>query len=392
MRPHPSADSRGFVLISVVIFVLIITLIGLSIFTMDSFEARFLGDDLDQSRSYLAAKGGLVRGRAVLESTGLLDKVQQDLPPRVVSAIARQDGRSTGGVVFYDNPDSAHQHPVELEVKAQFGSRPRTLSALFDPVSVGAAQSLALIANRDTMRVGPEVGITGPVRQASNDVSWVSQVTGFTPSQDLTIGEVQAPDIDGFIQRKRTGAKQVKKEDGAWEFSGGVYLSPDTGEPWAFYDPNPSPITVEVKGYNVWLVERGVKFHGRVSFRDAGDSQRPGRLVIVSKRGGTSPSNFGARFYHGIDRSSNVPMAIVTNGRVVIGEAATERHDLSRISILSEGVDLTRVGLTYNAAEMDTLLRNLQANDFYPGAQPGVSGVLRPVQSGWTDKNAPLNN
>src|SRR5262245_7306153 len=180
MRPHPSADSKGFVLISVVIFVLIITLIGLSIFSLGGYETSFFGQDVNHSSSYLAAKGGLVRASFILESVDPVNNdtkrvAQTSLTPGVARVVLWQNhgagaADTIGSVDFYPTAQLAANHPVRIDVTGQVGNSQRTLSELFYPVNIGSQSSnLLSIAGGLTVGLDGDVALDGPVRQSSND-------------------------------------------------------------------------------------------------------------------------------------------------------------------------------------------------------------------------------
>ncbi len=392
MRHAPVCSQSGFTLIAVIVFVLIISMIGLTIFTMGGFEADFVGEQIRHERAYFAAKGALIRARAVLETTQSKDAVRQNPPDslgEVLSCVAIQNGDSIGSVVW--NPSQQ----IDLRVQVRVGNQVRSLGALYEPLSVGQ-QAWGVIANRGVTRIlSPgTVKLNGPVRQASNDLAWLNQLNPGAVTRPVTISDIQPLDIYSFIQAHQWAPAFSWKGGGNYTMDGGFYLSDDNGiDDWSFYDNSKTP-EITVTGTNVWLVEKGLFFEkGAVQFKNGGypvdPTKPPGRLVIVAMKG---PGDIGARFRHGIE-FSQIPIAIVSDGKVAIGEAATVQTTVNQISIFADGLDLSYVVLNYDPPAMDPIMSGFQrANPpQYPSAMPGVYGVLSPVEGGWTDYTYPIN-
>src|SRR5262249_38055573 len=97
---NPRRDGeRGFVLPGVVMFVIVLTILGLSLFALSSYEAQFMNATLDQTQAFYFANGAIDRARYLLTSTYRLQDVASNLGAGVDSAIAIQDP--------YGNPNSA---------------------------------------------------------------------------------------------------------------------------------------------------------------------------------------------------------------------------------------------------------------------------------------------
>src|SRR5436309_4094894 len=102
-------SGRGFVLVGVVMLVLALTILGLSLFSLSSFESQFLGRSLDGACAFHAANGGLDRARFALAATESLQSVRAGLPEHVVSTTAFQeqepgDTLTTGQVLWGGGP------------------------------------------------------------------------------------------------------------------------------------------------------------------------------------------------------------------------------------------------------------------------------------------------
>src|SRR6476646_7178158 len=81
----PSRDpsrSSGFVLVGVVIFVLALTILGLSLFSLSTYEADFFGRSSDQAQAFYSALGGIEWAKFMLLQKGNLASV--GIPSKVV--------------------------------------------------------------------------------------------------------------------------------------------------------------------------------------------------------------------------------------------------------------------------------------------------------------------
>jgi hypothetical protein len=82
MKPAAASwptSERGFVLPGVVMFVIVLTILGLSLFTLSSYEAQFMNSTLDETQAFYLANGAMDRARYLLASTHLLQSVSTNL-------------------------------------------------------------------------------------------------------------------------------------------------------------------------------------------------------------------------------------------------------------------------------------------------------------------------
>ncbi len=80
-RASPSAGAqRGFALVGVVMFILVLTILGLSLFSLTGYESQFMQRSLDRAEAFHAAAGGLDRARFALTRLEQLAAVKQGLP------------------------------------------------------------------------------------------------------------------------------------------------------------------------------------------------------------------------------------------------------------------------------------------------------------------------
>src|SRR5262245_6741389 len=84
-------SERGFVLPGVVMFVIVLTILGLSLFALSSYEAQFMNATLDETQAFYLANGAIDRAKFLLTSTYQLQIVSANRGAGVDSAIAIQD-------------------------------------------------------------------------------------------------------------------------------------------------------------------------------------------------------------------------------------------------------------------------------------------------------------
>ena len=77
---------RGFVLVGVAMFVLVLTILGLSLFTLSGFEAQFFARANERAEAFNTAASGIERARFALLATDSLQPVWQRAHLTPVSA------------------------------------------------------------------------------------------------------------------------------------------------------------------------------------------------------------------------------------------------------------------------------------------------------------------
>jgi hypothetical protein len=125
-------DGRGFVLVGVAMFILVLTIVGLSLFSLSGFESQFMNKSMHYSQAFSAASGGLERARFALLATHRLESVQQDLPREgVIYARAVQgtdpNGADSSGTYDLNGDD------IWVRVRARDGAGETELMAKFHP-------------------------------------------------------------------------------------------------------------------------------------------------------------------------------------------------------------------------------------------------------------------
>ena len=131
-------SSQGFVLVGVVMLVLALTILGLSLFSLSSYEAQFLRQTRDSEQSFVSALGGLERAKCLLDATDNLGSVKASMPgiENVTAAVAIQDpfggGPDSTGAVDWDGAN------ILIQVRTSYRGQQRIVQAVFDPEKVRA--------------------------------------------------------------------------------------------------------------------------------------------------------------------------------------------------------------------------------------------------------------
>ena len=121
-------DDHGFVLVGVVMFVLALTILGLSLFALSSYEGQFMNRSYDSDQAFYTAQSGIEHAKFVLARGGRLEDVGTSLfPSGVVYASAHLvDGTDPDSIGAFPQQDS-----VELRVMANVNGERRMLAARF---------------------------------------------------------------------------------------------------------------------------------------------------------------------------------------------------------------------------------------------------------------------
>jgi len=334
----PPPRERGFVLVGVVMFVLALTILGLSLFSLSSFEAQFLGRSAHDSQAFHYAAGGLERAKFVLAQTGNLGKVGEGISAAtplegVVYASAVQNGDSTGLVHW--SPDL----PITITVRARDHDVERALQANYMPNVVWNPYKYLLATHQPSGAVWVQASGGSPATDRNRSVNLDGRVwqndhgspnglgtAGYTtlleafPSGGVKLDSVPELDVRGFITEHALLATPLSGAGVLWQLhaTGVSYFKTD--EAGAFSLRVGSDATISVRDTAVWLFPRGVRFDGMVSVTAAS----PGAcLIIVANHNGTYVDPYdhlpyfetAAWFFGGL-QSTSVPVIIATQDEV----------------------------------------------------------------------------
>lgn len=350
-RQRPRPRDAGFVLIGVVIFVLALTIIGISLFSLSGYEAQFLQRSLDGEQAFQSAVGGLERARFVVCETGRLERVAHNLPrENVVAAIAFQvrgtDSVSTGPVEWVAD------QPVHLRVTAWVNGRERTVAARFTPdevpsyyrklVATGGGievRHLAVSPHPTTGLYTPRGGtvlLDGLVWETSGQdtTAWTQWLAPPRPGPIQASPGVPIPEVGDFIARHPTtrrpmitfpgGTKTYTLQTGS--DTPAYRITDDTSNPtWSLFEDYPvHEIDIRVQGCIVWLLPRGARFCHQPHVTGLSGGGRDCLVMVAGRNGPVTNTVFdeygmdsaGIWFQGGLQ--ADIPVILVSNGKVAI--------------------------------------------------------------------------
>lgn len=436
--PEREDGERGFVLVGVVMFVLALTIIGISLFGLSSFEAKFLNQSADRDQAFYDATGGLERAKwalAKFDSLGLL-AVKNGVPygDGVVLVTAWNANGDTTGKVDW----TGGHGPVGIRVVAIRGKtasdpgqrrvvqakyNPQEIKNLYQNLLTSAGPIWSLPSLPITPQVLPSICMTGTVWQQSTspDTSWSTFVT--CGSHDpLTLRTVPIPDVANFINQWLPTAQQVMWSDPFLTLNAGVGnigvfqgppgpISPDG---FGFETDPGKQIDVHVTGTAVWLVPAGLEFHQHVRINDPNvfpGSDPNAVLVIVAGKSqgiqgptisvlGTAPAGIWLR--GGME--AHVPLILISDGQVAVNQefSPSSPSTTAYLSVFGGEIFLSgpllssgfTMQLLHDPSLDSAVLDPLINAGLLPNLPPGQNRLLSPIAGQWsevTDSN-PQNN
>ncbi len=399
-------EEQGFILVGVVMFMLALTILGLSLFALSSYEAQFFYSTVSREQAMHRSESGMEVVRALITdpsraSLARLEDARLAVGQfGITQALAYQrrsgnpnDTTSRGAV----NRDST----LFIVVTTQSGDETRTIQSQFLPVDAKNPYKYLLCAglgifyntSNSTQR---NVELRGQIWQrvlSAGDTSWTSQVRWLS-GRPMSTGLAPTPFADNFVDAKLPGASAPSK----WDEDKHELTFQNNGSTPRFFRSPPSPhsaegrsefdeytffsdaqTTIFVRGTCVWVVPQGVCFRQRVNIQPDGPG---GTLVIVSKPNGRDVGyeNRGIWFQSGlaVNDPTNTRVFLVSEGDIGLTHIHNNNTDntVNAISAVAGG-DIEIMGpiggstfqLTH-ASSMDSYADDLLAR----GALPSISG------------------
>lgn len=425
MRPsptHAAPDERGFILVGVVTFMLALTILGLSLFALSSYEGQFFVASAAREQSLQNSESGMELVKTLLAAPGskLENAHRAEGQMGITSALAYQwrsglltDTSSTGPV----NWDST----LVIVVGAKSGGVERTLQAKFipslaeDPYQrlLAAGQGVAVsTSSSDVLQFSGRVW--QPV-ESDADTAWTENVDWRT-GRPVERGTPPAPMADAFVDEHlpsaagpSSGTDLSNHEDYQLTFAGSADF------PSYFHSP-PSPtdkneadadeyheytfyvgadLHINVRGVVVWVIPQGVCFKDQVIV-NAVDSDIPSALVIVAEANGRDPGyeNRGIWFRGGLEVNDNVGVYLVSQGDISLVQFndVDKSHDARTVSIVAGGrieiggpqsSDTFKLG--YDPVSMDPLADQLLAMGALPPVKGGTGAIFVVARQSWVE-------
>ncbi|HET9325590.1 MAG TPA: hypothetical protein VFQ05_02330 [Candidatus Eisenbacteria bacterium] len=326
----------------------VLTIIGLSLFSLSSYEAQFMRQSLENTQLFYDASGALDRARFLLSAPPkTLASVATNLSPGILYARAMQGVDSTGPVQWNTNES------VTIRVLAERNGQRRMLEAAFDPSGAPQYENLFTMSatNRglylsqtsDKYAPNQNVRLMGTCWQNYNGTKppdpqfdWYEDIYPILTSPppvsdlDLKFGDVPAPQVAQFWNTNEAAAEWVEPDnqnDMTLNASGapnGIKLFKTTwtsGE-WTRDILAAHNVDITVSGIAVWMLDKGLYSKPMVIVHGTPNDM----LVIVANKTNTTKSldagqtDVGLYFAGGF-HSPDVPVILVTDGYVGIDDA-----------------------------------------------------------------------
>jgi len=408
MTAHDRACEKrrgaGFVLVGVVMMVLALTILGLSLFSLSSYEAQFMNRSLDGEQALQYAMGGLDRARfALTASPGTLSNVKSDLPYEYVT-YARASQLKPGPVMDSMGVVLGSGNDVEIVVQAEYRGVTRRVQGSYQPVSQTNYYKRVFSIAAGGITVNDEVGqppeeaedtvvIADSIWQNNSSLAWTAFAAPKPPSSyGVNRRYVPVPAVLAFITAHAAAATPIADGNPVYNLMGTPgavsywYTNDATPtSPWDFSSYYDSDATINVDGLAVWMLPNGLRIDGEVTITGT-----PGvdALVIVARDGTDQAFALDGAiwFFGGV--KSNIPVILVSDGWVKIEQFShpDESTMLPNLSIFANHLWLTGpsetsgslMTLGYGAGVMDPIIDQLMAAGALPNAVSNAPFALRP--------------
>lgn len=427
--PHPAPDERGFILVGVITFMLALTILGLSLFALSSYEAQFFVASTAREQSLQNSESGMELVKALLAAPGsrLEYAHRAEGQMGVTSALAYQqrsadpnDTTSSGGVDW----DST----LVIVVAAKSGGVERTLQARYipgvteDPYKRLLAAGMGVSVNTKNGTDASTLQLSGRVWQpvaAGADTAWTGFVE-WNQGGPIERGMPPTPIGDAFVDdhvaqglADPSAGTDLSSPSNGYE----IHFQGSPSSPIFFHSPaTPADaqgdnlaklysfyvnddLDIKVQGVAVWVVQQGACFKKQVNVHAIDpNSNIPSTLVIVAKANLLDPGreNRGLWFRGGltVDVQNGVHVYLVSQGDVSVIEDKDEEetNHAGGVSIVAGGrIEIGgpqtghELDLTYDAPAMDGLADDLFATGALPTLMGGTGANFVVARQTWLE-------
>jgi hypothetical protein len=359
-RPIRS-EASGFVLVGVVMFVLALVILGLSLFSLSSYEGQFVERDKSTDAAFYSASSGIEHAKFVLarrESLGLVSARLFPSPDVVYARAQRLDNGDTVGSIR-DMPDGT---PIEIRVMARVRNERRMIHARFIPVQTdnvykrlitavdGLHVASTLAADTTKLACGT-LSVLGDILLTTPDASW-NACAAVIPGS-VRYDDAPVPDLATYWTRFWDLAVEVQSDpSGRLAFQGGANM-PGGPSDIVFVkttqDPNndvypgenasdfsesmvarstPPRIHMEGDGPKtyIWMLDHGLRIAQRLD-TDGPTRMDPGDCLVIVARHMNKPGydHIGIWFSHTMGYNPDLPVILVSDAEVRYGSEVIDR-------------------------------------------------------------------
>jgi hypothetical protein len=368
---RPAAGEHGFVLVGVVMFVLALTIMGLTLFDLSGYEAQFFERSVDEAQAYQVAMGGVEWVQWALGTDNDMRVVRNTpLPAGVTYARAR----------YADNKDStaapidwSGARAIEVRVLSQHHMARRMVEVRFTPRPPRDYWK-RLMSLSGRLRVVPtfqypsqpvvnrsnQVWLWGSMWQNDADTTWLSIINAASDVRHpiqlrAPLAPVPPLDLTAFFAQHWASATEVPPlpaSNNRYDLDDGnpaeVHFYRTTynaanGWEWSIRnDIATDKPTVRIRGRVVWMLERGAFF--AQPLRVSGHENATLTIVAGPSLDPTKPA---LQFFGGLE-SAERPLFLASSADVSIflynvstKPAGYDEYALiQRLSIVARDVEL----------------------------------------------------
>ena len=354
-------EASGFVLVGVVIMALALTILGLSLFSLSSYESQFLDRSLARNQAENRALGEIERAKYRLSTTPYL---LQNIPTFLPTGVTADASQLQGGVIVSTGPvEWDNDEPVTINATCAVGEVTRSASGRFK-LSEAPNYYKRLVTAAGQLVIETEGGTReGTVRLVDADFSpsrysrvwqnkpdtaaWIAHVDAYT--RGVKIGDAPVPtNLRGFIEQPSLPFLARGNFPQGLQ-TGEFTLAPGAGQEVGYFchaDPDSDGfsyysqryLTFLVSGPVVVMFRYGLHLEKMLNIMPNGPNAS---LTIVAARNKISPPeppappNVGMWLKGGIN-SPTVPVFLVSDGDVYLQQTATEvENEDTRVASLS---------------------------------------------------------
>lgn len=416
----PRAE-RGFVLVGAVMVVLALTILGLSLFSLSSYENQFLRASVDQQRAFYAASGGLERVKLNLASGGRLEHSWFGFPDATVDSARAWQWKA--GVMVESGP--IEPGIVHVRVHARSGASRSTVSGRFLLSTVSSTyRRLFTLSNGITVQDNNQtINLDGKIYHRNTTSTWESRVTWMNQASKDSVRRgctwIEDPDVQSIFDLRPQATLRdpplvlrgtLPGAVANWHFDAqdlqpGWFRAPtDTVSskfPFSFMylgsndPPLATPFTLRVRGPAVWVLPNGFYGFAEVTVDTLGDG-RDAALVILAgpNRLPGDWSDLSVRFENGIHNPRNIPIILVSSRRVDLYGNSSSDRTLSYLSLYARDLRLEgktnykfflRHPMNSTHDQAGGLIDRLIAWGALPNAGATTSGQLQLIAGSWQE-------
>jgi hypothetical protein len=432
----PRSDA-GFVLIGVVIFVLALTILGLSLFSLSGYEAQFLGESRNKQQAFFDASGGIERAKFALISQATLPSVKSNLPREGV-VYARAMNTATGDTT--GNVDFTSSTPIAIRVLANYqGERcmlqtqyvPKTAPDFYKRLATSFTHLQFNQAYLGPIPPPPPNGnasrthLFGEVWQndapPAGTATWKKPPVGDIPTYVQAPVVIPQPNVTSVIDAnwgapgtQEVHANLLSNPPATINLTGPLNTISyyKTTDLVPFVPPifatvyNTTTSEIHVQGYAVWMVHNGMRFDQTVKVT----GNPSDCLVILCESDGLFILGGGSYynsiwFFAGL-QSDKVPVILVADGRVEIEQdilGISVPAAVSYLSIFAGDISVIgpydpsnpngnysmalqhTPGSAYDSSNPNALIEYLSSHGALPNAN--TRAQLTSVRGTWTELN-----